>query len=140
MANNVPLINGRAYSYCEVVVKIAGVEIPSVSKINYSEEQQKENNYGTGARPVSRGRGKIEVKASIEISMNDVEALRDAAPNGSLLALEPFDIEVHFLNAQKVVNHTLKNCEFTSDGMEAGVDDKDIKKSFDLIPSHILYR
>ena len=41
--NNIPLINGRAYSYVEVVVKIAGVEIPSVSKISYTEEQQKEN-------------------------------------------------------------------------------------------------
>jgi hypothetical protein len=137
---NIPLINGRAYSFVDVVVKIAGVPTPSVSKINYTEEQQKENNYGTGSRPVSRGAGKIEAKASIEISMNDVEAIRDVAPNGSLLALPSFDIEVHFLNAQKVVTHVIKNCEFTTDGVEAGTDDKDIKMSFDLIPSHILYR
>jgi len=138
--NEVPLINGRAYSYAEVKIKIAGVEVPSVSKISYSEEQQKENNYGTGSRPVSRGIGKIECKASIEIAMNDVEALRDNARDGSLLKLPTFDIEVSFLNAQKVVTHTIKNCEFTTDGVEAGVDDKDVKKSFDLIPSHILYR
>jgi len=138
--NNIPLINGRAYSYVEVVVKIEGVEIPSVSKISYTEEQQKENNYGTGSRPVSRGIGKIEPKASIEMSMNDVEAIRDVAPDGSLLKLPPFDIQVTFLNAQKVVTHVVKNCEFTNDGVEAGTDDKDIKKSFDLIPSHIVYR
>lgn len=138
--NNIPLINGRAYSYVEVVVKIAGVEIPSVSKISYTEEQQKENNYGTGSRPVSRGIGKIEPKASIEMSMNDVEAIRDVAPDGSLLKLPPFDIQVTFLNAQKVVTHVVKSCEFTNDGVEAGTDDKDIKKSFDLIPSHIVYR
>jgi len=137
---SIPLINGKAYSYVDVLIKIAGVLIPSVSKISYSEEQAKENNYGTGGRPTSRGRGKIEPKASIEISMNDVEALRDAAPNGSLLALDPFDIEIHFLNTQKVVHHTLKNCEFTSDGVEAGTDDKDLKMSFDLILSHIVWR
>jgi hypothetical protein len=138
--SNIPLINGRAYSYVDVIVKIAGVPTPSVSKISYTEEQQKENSYGTGSRPVARGAGKIEAKASLEISMNDIEAMRDVSPNGSLLKLPPFDIEVHFLNEQKVVTHTIKNCEFTNDGVEAGTDDKDIKKSFDLIPSHILYR
>jgi hypothetical protein len=136
----IPLINGRAYSYVDIIVKMAGVAMPSVSKISYTEEQQKENNWGTGERPSSRGKGKIEPKASFEISMNDIEAMRDVAPNGSLLKLPPFDIEVHFLNAQKVVTHVIKNCEFISDGVEAGVDDKDIKRTFDLIPSHILYR
>jgi hypothetical protein len=137
---NIPLINGRAYSYVDVIVKIAGVPAPSCMKINYTEEQEKTNNYGTGSRPTSRGAGKIEAKASIELSMNDVEAIRDVAPLGSLLALPAFDIEVHFLNLQKVVTHVIKNCEFTSDGNEAGVGDTDIKFSFDLIPSHILYR
>jgi hypothetical protein len=137
---NIPLINGRSYSFVDVIVKIAGVPTPSVFKIDYTEEQQKENNYGTGSRPVSRGAGKIEAKASIGLSMNDIEAIRDVAPNGSLLALPAFDIEVHFLNTQKVVTHIIKNCEFTSDGVEAGLDDKDIKKTFDLIPSHIVYR
>lgn len=137
---NIPLVNGIAYSYVDIKVKIAGVEIPSVSKISYTEDQQKSNNYGTGDRPTSRGKGKIEPKANFEISMNDIEAMRDVAPNGSLLKLPPFDIEISFLNEQKVVTHTIKNCEFTNDGVEAGVDDMDIKKSFDLTPSHILYR
>lgn len=137
---NTPLINGIAYSYVDVKILIGGVTTPGVYKINYTEEQAKENNYGTGESPTSRGKGKKELKASIEISMNDVEAIRDAAPNGSLLALPAFDILVNFLNSQKVVTHTLKNCEFLNDGVEAGVDDKDIKKSFDLILSEILYR
>jgi hypothetical protein len=137
---NVPLINGRAYSFVDVVVKIAGVIAPSVMKIDYTEDQEKKNNFGTGERPTSRGKGKIEAKASIDLSMNDVEAIRDVAPDGSLLNLPPFDIEVHFLNAQKVVTHVIKNCEFVNDGVSAGLDDQDIKFSFNLIPSHILYR
>lgn len=134
------LINGKAYDFTQVVVKIFGVNIASVSQINYTEEQAKENNYGTGIRPVSRGRGAITSTCSLTMSMNDVEAIRDVAPDGSLLKLAPFDIEVSFLNDQKVVNHVIKNCEFTTDGVEAAQDDKDIKKSFDLLPSHILYR
>lgn len=134
------LINGKAYDFTQVVVKIFGVNIASVSQINYAEEQAKENNFGTGTRPVSRGRGAITPTCSITMSMNDIEAIRDVAPDGSLLKVEPFDVEVSFLNDQKVVNHVIKNCEFLTDGVEAATEDKDLKKSFDLLPSHILYR
>lgn len=136
----VPLINGRAYDFTQIVVKILGAPVVSVSAINYTEEQSKENNYGAGTRPVSRGQGAINPTASIDISMNDVEAIRDVAPDGSLLKLDPFDIEVSFLNAQKVVTHVIKNCEFTTDGVETSQDDKDVKRTFDLLPSHIKWR
>lgn len=138
--NNNPLVNGRAYDFTQIVVKIFGANVSSVSAINYTEEQSKENNYGAGTRPVSRGHGAITASASITLSMNDVEAIRDVAPDGSLLKLPPFDIEVSFLNAQKVVTHVIKNCEFTDDGVETSQDDKDVKKSHNLIPSHIKYR
>jgi hypothetical protein len=135
-----PLINGQAYDFTQVLFKIFGIPAPSVSAISYTEEQTKENNYGAGSRPVSRGRGAITVSASVTISMNDVEGIRDVAPDGSLLKLPPFDIEISFLNSQKVVTHVLKNCEFTSDGVEGSQGDTDLKKSFNLIPSHIKYR
>ncbi len=136
----IPLINGRAYDFTQIVVKILGAPVASVSAISYTEEQAKENNFGAGSRPVSRGQGAINASASITMSMNDVEAIRDVALNGSLLNVLPFDIEVSYLNAQKVVTHVLKNCEFTNDGVEASQDDKDITRSFDLVVSHIKYR
>ena len=134
------LINGRAYDFTQIVVKILGASISSVSAINYTEEQEKVNNYGAGSRPVSRGKGAITASASITMSMNDVEAIRDVISDGSLLSLEPFDIQVSYLNAQKVVTHVLKNCEFTADGVEASQGDTDISRSFDLVVSHIKYR
>ncbi len=74
--------------------------------------------------------------------MNDVEALRDtvAAQGGSLLAIPAFDITVTYLNAQKVVTHVLKNCEFTNDGVETTQGDTDVVRTFDLTVSHITYR
>jgi hypothetical protein len=138
--NDIVLINGKAYDFTQIAVKILGAPTVSVSAIDYTEEQAKENNYGTGSRPVSRGRGAITASAKITISMNDSEAIRDVAPDGSLLKLAPFDIEVCFLNEQKIVNHVIKNCEFTTDGVSGSTGDKDLKKSFDLLPSHIKYR
>lgn len=136
----IPLINGRAYDFTQILVKILGAPIASVSAITYTEEQTKENNFGAGSRPVSRGQGAINASGSITLSMNDIEAIRDVALDGSLLKIAPFDIQVSFLNAQKVVTHTLKNCEFMDDGVETSQDDKDIKRSFGLVISHINYR
>jgi hypothetical protein len=59
----IPLINGTAYDFSQIIVTILGVPVASVSSIEYSEEQEKTNNYGAGNRPVSRGQGAIEAKA-----------------------------------------------------------------------------
>jgi hypothetical protein len=135
----IPLINGQAYDFTQIQVTILGVPVASVSAVNYTEEQEKVNNYGAGNRPVSRGQGPIECTASFEISMNDVEAIRAVAPNKSLLQIPAFDIIVFFGNPQNPTTHIVKNCEFTSDGNEASQGDTDIKRTFDLTPSHVNY-
>ena len=114
--------------------------IAGVTAISYSEEQEKTNNFGAGNRPVSRGHAAIEASGSIDISMNDVEALRNVAPDGSLLQIPSFDVQVTFTNEQGVQTHVLKNCEFTTDGMEGTQGDTDLVRSFDLVMSHIKYR
>ena len=136
----IPLINGRAYDFTQITVALLGVPTLGISSLNYTEEQEKVNNFGTGNRPVSRGQGPIDSSGSIEISMNDVEALRDAAPDGSLLKIPPFDITVVFGNPQKPVVHVLKNVEFTNDGVESTQGDTDLKRTFDIVISNIKYR
>ena len=133
----IPLINGTAYDFSQIIVTILGVPVASVSSIEYSEEQEKTNNYGAGNRPVSRGQGAIEAKASIEFSMNDVESIRAVALNGSLLNIPAFDITVFFGNLQNPVTHVLKNAEFINDGIETSQGDTDVKRKFDLVIAHI---
>jgi hypothetical protein len=137
---SIPLINGRAYSYVDITFVALGVALPSVSAINYTQEQPKENHHGTGNEPVSRGRGPKNATASFDISMNDTEALRDVAPNGSLLDIPPFDIVVVFGNPQSPRTHVIKNFEFSDDGVESTTGDTDIKRTFSGTPSHIKYR
>ena len=137
-----PLINGRAYDFTEIIVSMLGAPVVGVKAITYTEEQDKTNNFGQGNRPISRGQGAIDASASIEISMNDIEAIRDtvALSGGSLLSIPAFDIQVTFLNAQKVVTHILKNCEFINDGVETTQGDTDVVRTFDLVVSDIKYR
>jgi len=134
------LINGRAYDYTQIIITVLDVPLSGVKSINYTAEQPKENNMGTGNKPVSRGRGAINPSGSLEISMNDIEAIRDVAPQGNLLLIEPFDIIVTFGNPQKVVNHVLKDVEFTNDGVETTQGDTDIARTFDIVISDIEYR
>lgn len=136
----VPLINGRAYDYTQITAVVLGVPLAGITSINYTEEQEKTNNFGTGNRPVSRGKGAIDASGSLDIPMNEVEALRDAAPNGSLLQIPSFDIVIVFGNPQKPVTHVLKNVEFLNDGVESTQDDKDITRTFDIVISHVKFR
>ena len=133
----VPLINGKAYDYTQITISILGSPLAGVSSVNYTETQEKMNNYGTGNRPVSRGQGAIECTCSLEISMNDVERLRNASINRSLLSLPAFDILIIFINGVTTHKHVVKNCEFSDDGTETSQGDTDIKRTFNLTPSHI---
>ena len=136
----IPLVNGVAYDFTQIVFSLLGVPIPGVSSITYAEEQEKTNNFGTGNRPVSRGRGPIDSNGSVEMSMNEVEAIRDAAPSGSLLQIPPFDITIVFGNPQKPVVHVLKNVEFLNDGVDSTQGDTDLKRTFDIVISNVKYR
>lgn len=139
------LINGKSYDFSQIIVNVMSVPLTGVLAINYEEEQEKTNNRGTGKRPNSRGHGGINSSASIELSMNEIEKLRDASvaagdPKGSLLSLEAFDITVNFNNSQRPITHKLKDCEFTKDGGGGALDDTEISMSLDLIISEVHYR
>lgn len=133
------LINGKAYDWVQVIATINGTELNGVKKIDYSEKQEKANNYGAGGRPVSRGAGRIEAEASITIDMTEAEKLTQSAPNRNLLEVPMFDVTVTFENAGKVVTNIIKNCEFTNNmrGLEEGATGVEVE--LELLPSHIIW-
>jgi len=117
-----------------------GVAVPGVTAIEYKEAQTKENVYATGKRPVARGHGVIEPDGSITLLMTDIENIRDAAPNGSLLQVPPFDVVVTYENAGKVVNHVLKNCEFLEDGVSGSQGDTSLEMALPMVISDVKFR
>ena len=137
--NTIPLINGRTYDYVHITMTILGVPIEGVKSINYTEEQEKTNNYGTGEDPVSRGRAAIMCKGSLELPMEEVERIRSASPTGSLLKIDMFDIVIVHGVVGKVAIHTLKNVEFLDDGVETSTGDTQITRTFNILPSNIKY-
>ena len=134
-----PLVNGKAYDWAQVVATINGTILNGVKKIEYGVAQAKENRYGAGSDPVSRGRGRKEPTASITLDMTEVQKLTASAPNRDLLDIPAFDVTVTFENAGKVVTEVIKNCEFLENvrNLEEGASGIDI--DLPLLPSHILW-
>lgn len=134
-----PLINGIRHSWASVKCVLLDRTVTGISAIKYEDKQEKVNNYGAGIYPVSRGLGKYEAKASVTLEQYEIEAIQAALPKGKRLQdIAPFDVVVSFVNdSDAVVNHTLRNCEFTTNKRELKSGDAKIETELELIISHI---
>lgn len=120
------LINGINYSGSNVSVNPFGTPLVGITSISWSEEQVKEENWGLGPEPVSRGYGLRKYTASMEVYYDELVAFIAAAPNKSLTQIPPFDIPVTFTGTGVLANKVvLKSCEFK--GMPVDVKSGDTK-------------
>lgn len=131
-------IRGTSYGWSNVILNIGGNQITGVKAIDYKSKQAKQNNYGAGNMPFSRGRGNKEFEGSITLFMEEVEALKAASPTGDLNDIPPFDVVVAFLpEGGEIVTHTLKYCEFTENGRSLKQGEMEITPELPLIVGSI---
>ena len=139
MLEHEPLINGREYGWADIICTIADVPVTGIVAIKYEEEQEKENVYGAGRHPVSRGYGRVKTTASITVLASTAMALKAKAPNGQLHRIAPFPITVNYQpDNQPLVTHILKNCEFQKTPFEWKEGDMHKEVELPLIVSHIV--
>ena len=124
-------ILGQAYSFADAKLTIAGIECFSVSNIVMTVTQEKTNNYGSGTRPVSRGRGTKQYEASFDLSLKDTERLKVLVATNDLTDLEPTSAILLLDNGIDGKHEwTAVYFEFTDDGVEAAQDDSEMKRTF----------
>ena len=134
-----PLINGREYGWADITTTIGGVPVTGITAIKYCEEMEKENIYGAGRNPVSRGYGRVKSTASITLLSGTVFALKSKAPKGQLHRIAPFPITVSYQpDAGPMVVHVLKNCEFKKTEFDWKEGDMSKPIELELIISHIV--
>ncbi|GAA4156616.1 hypothetical protein GCM10022217_15800 [Chryseobacterium ginsenosidimutans] len=134
-----PLINGREYGWADIVVNIGGVPVTGIRAIKYDEEMEKENIYGAGRNPVSRGYGRVKSTASVTLLLGTVMALKSSAPKGQLFRIAPFSVTVSYQpEAGPIVTHILKNCEFKKSAFDWKEGDMSKEIELELIISHIV--
>jgi len=142
-SNDMPEINGIAYTWSNVTANIAGLKIHNLRAISYSDAQEMANVYGAGQLPVARSYGKISSKASITLLRAEVEAISNAIPTGRLQDAPPFDIIVQFMMGDdQMTTHRIRNAQFKGNSFDAAEKNGTtaIETAFELIVSHIEWK
>lgn len=138
--NNVPLINGVGYDWATIEITLLGKKLFGVTAIEYSDSVEKEDVYGAGKFPVSRGTGQYKAEAKITLLAEEVNILMKAlTPGKRLQDIGMFDVIVSYLpkDAAKRTTDVIRNCEFKNNKKGAKANDKMIETEFELICSHI---
>jgi hypothetical protein len=136
----VALINGINYSWPNAYILLFGVPVIGISKIELSSEQEKENNYGTGADPVSRGYGRKKYEGSISLYWDEVRRIIDAAPNRDLLDIPPFDLVMGLISTRnQPYKMVARMVEFTKNAYAVAEGDTKIIVDIPLIVAKIDY-
>jgi hypothetical protein len=134
-----PLINGINYHWATIKVVLFGIPVVGITKIEYKIKQKKENQYGAGYEPISRGYGNKEYEGSIEIYTEELKRIINSAPNRDILSIPPFQITVLFENELGVLigQDQLLMCEFMEEGLSASQGDTKILTSLPLVIGQI---
>lgn len=128
------LVNGVNYSWGHITLTVFGVPIIGITKISYKRKQVKENHYGHGNEPISRGTGRKEYEGNIELYMDEWKQIIALAPNNDPTQIPKFPISVVFSgDGVPPTIDTLLSCEFTEDDMNASEGDTKVMVSVPLI-------
>lgn len=129
-----PLINGVNFAWGNVTLILFGVPVVGITKIDYKTKQKKENQYGAGYEPISRGYGNKEYEGSIEIYTDELKRIIALSPNRDLMQIPPFQIQVVFQDALGILVSTdiLEMCEFMEEGLSVSQGDTKILTSLPL--------
>ena len=128
------LINGVNYSWSNVKLVLFGVPVVGITSIEYKAKQKKENNYGMGVEPVSRGYGNKEYEGKITLYREEWNAIIAAAPTRDPLAIPFFDIQVTFSGSRVAPSlDVLRACEFLEDPFTVAQGDTKIMVEIPLV-------
>jgi hypothetical protein len=137
MAN--PLINGVNYSWGDVQVMLFGsTPLVGITSIEYSEDQDMENNYGAGNFPVGQGYGQFKYTGSIELYKEEINNIIALAPLGKIQLIPAFSIKVVYGNtSQALTIDTLQSCVFMKNPFSAKANDKKMVMKIPLLIGNI---
>lgn len=141
MAYSLPaLINGKSYEWADIIINILGQPFSGVTNIEYTLEQEMENVYGAGNKPVSRAYGNFMPTGKVTILMEEMEAIQAVAPFGVIQQIPEFDITVAYVDTALIPRvHTLKGCRFKKNERKVNQGDTSIAIETDLIIGDIKY-
>lgn len=132
------LVNGVNYAWGNISLILFGVPVVGVSKISYKRSQVKENNYGHGQEPVSRGYGNLEYEGNIELYTDEWKRIIAASPGRNPLRIPFFDVPVTFSgDGVSYTKDVLRAVEFKEDPLDGNQGDTKLLVTIPLIIGRI---
>lgn len=140
ITNGVPLINGVAYGWADIVFLVAGVPVTGIVAIDYDDKQEIKDHYGAGRYPTSRGKGRIACSAKLTLEMSEVLAIQSRSVNGRLQDIAPFDVQVSYIpDGGRIVHDVIHDCQFTENARKWKEGDTTQTVELPLIVSRIAW-
>jgi len=129
-----PIVNGVNYSWSNISLILFGTPVVGILAINYKRKQKKDNNYGAGSQPVSRGYGNYEYEGDIELYTDTWKGIIAASPNRDPLQIGFFDIPITFSgDGVSTTRDVLRAVEFLEDPLESKSGDTKLTVKIPLI-------
>ena len=129
--------NSEEYGWNDLTVQMLGRPVLGLRGLKYGDEQDKQNVYGKGKKPIARARGNVNFDgAEIRVLKSELRALLNSAGNGnSLLSIAPFDIVAVFAPEEGGVIQTdiLKYCEFSKTEIDINQGDAFVEITLPII-------
>jgi hypothetical protein len=121
------LINGVNYSWENTNVLIFGQILTGITKVSIKSKQTKDNNYGIGKKPISRGYGNVEFEGSMSVYFDELLRWIKATGNGDILEIPYFDFPI-MLVGKRVLPHKIvvRGAEFIESPFENSQGDTKI--------------
>lgn len=121
----VVLINGVNYSAVNVNNIAFGVPVTGITKISWRKKQVKDNNYGLGQDPISRGYGQNTYEGTMTVYKDWWQSVVNASPNKDPLSIGAFDWTITYGNPPQtpLVIEKLRAFEFLEDGIDVNAGD-----------------
>lgn len=129
------IINGKAYDWSDVSVKLPGIEL-QVQEISYDDGLEKEVVYGKGQRPRGYGEGNYSSEGKLSLLRDDYDdLLQYCRYNGvGFYKLVIPKIIVSYANeTQRTKTDVLNTVTFTKTSHKNAQGDKSLKVDLDFI-------
>lgn len=135
IAQSEVLIQGRSYDWADIKVSLLGRVVEGIKAISWKHSQAKQNNYGAGNQPISRGKGNKEATGSITLTYQEIIAIQNALPPGKVMEdITMFPIVASFTSeTNQFVSYVLSHCEFMECGLDMSQGDMDASYAIPLV-------
>lgn len=130
---------GKIAGWNSISLRLYGRSVEGFNELEYTDKQDKENEYGQGKYPLGQSEGNYKVEtASISFYMEELIALQASLPKGARLQdAPPVDVIVQYEYGGKIYKDIWRNASPMNNGRTAKNSDGKIVTKIDFLVSHI---